>query len=65
MGDDRFESLDGLFEIFNVPFVVIGAAEEEPRVCRQEIVSKDFVNALSIGIWPTDENSLTASDEIG
>ena len=33
-------------------------------MCRQKIVSKGFVDALSIGIWPADEDRFTAPDEI-
>lgn len=50
VGDDRLQGLDGLFEILNVPFVVIGATEEESVARRQEIVSNVLVDARSIGL---------------
>ena len=64
MGDDGLQGLDGLLEILNVPFVIIGATEEESVACRQKIVGNVLVDACSIGIRPADENSLTAPDEI-
>ena len=62
--NDGFQGLDGLFEILNVPLVVVSATEEESVARRQKIVGNVLVDALPIGIWPTDENSLTAPDEI-
>lgn len=64
VGDDRLQGLDGLFEILNVPFVVIGAAEEESVARRQKIVGNVLVDARSIGIWPADEDRFTTPDEI-
>ena len=64
VGDDRLQSFDCLLEVFNVPFVVIGATEEESLARRQKIVGNVLVDARSIGIRPADEDQFTTPDEI-